>query len=127
MKILLAEDNAVNRKLATALLQKRGHQVVATENGREALNALERENFDLVLMDIQMPVLDGLDAIHAIRAKEQSSGSHLPIIALTAHAMKGDRERCLAAGADEYVTKPIRTPDLLAAIDRATNTRGQPC
>ena len=121
MKILLAEDNAVNRKLATALLQKRGHQVVATENGREALNALERENFDLVLMDIQMPVLDGLDAIHAIRAKEQSSGSHLPIIALTAHAMKGDRERCLAAGADEYVTKPIRTPDLLAAIDRATN------
>ncbi len=126
MRILLAEDNAVNRKLATALLQKRGHQVVATENGREALNALERENFDLVLMDIQMPVLDGLDAIHAIRAKEQSSGSHLPIIALTAHAMKGDRERCLAAGADEYVTKPIRTPDLLAAIDRATNTEVSP-
>jgi CheY-like chemotaxis protein/HPt (histidine-containing phosphotransfer) domain-containing protein len=123
MKVLLAEDNALNRKLATALLQKSGHHVVATENGQQALDVLERENFDLVLMDIQMPVLDGLDATRAIRAKEQSSGSHLPIIALTAHAMKGDRERCLAAGADEYVTKPIRTPDLLAAIDRATSTK----
>jgi CheY-like chemotaxis protein/HPt (histidine-containing phosphotransfer) domain-containing protein len=126
MKILLAEDNALNRRLAIALLQKRGHHIAATENGQEALDVLERENFDLVLMDVQMPVLDGLDAIRAIRAKEQSSGSHLPIIALTAHAMKGDRERCLAAGADEYVTKPIRTPDLLAAIDRATNAKAGP-
>lgn len=126
MKILLAEDNAVNRRLAIALLQKRGHRIAATENGQEALDALERENFDLVLMDVQMPVLDGFGAIRAIRAKEQSSGAHLPIIALTAHAMKGDRERCLAAGADEYVTKPIRTPDLLAAIDRATNTNSRP-
>ncbi|HEY6905696.1 MAG TPA: ATP-binding protein [Candidatus Acidoferrales bacterium] len=125
-KILLAEDNAVNRRLAMALLQKRGYDISATGNGQEALDALERENFDLVLMDVQMPVLDGLDAIRAIRAKEQSSGSHLPIIALTAHAMKGDRERCLAAGADDYVTKPIRTPDLLAAIDRATNTKASP-
>jgi CheY-like chemotaxis protein/HPt (histidine-containing phosphotransfer) domain-containing protein len=123
MKILLAEDNAVNRKLATALLQKRGHRVVATENGQQALDALERENFDVVLMDIQMPVLDGLDATRAIRTEEQSSGSHLPIIVLTAHAMKGDRERCLAAGADEYVTKPIGPRDLLAAIDRATHTK----
>jgi CheY-like chemotaxis protein/HPt (histidine-containing phosphotransfer) domain-containing protein len=126
MNILLAEDNAVNRRLAIALLQKRGHRIAATENGQEALDILERENFDLVLMDVQMPVLDGFDAIRAIRAKEQSSGSHLPIIALTAHAMKGDRERCLAAGADEYVTKPIQTPDLLAAIDRATNTKASP-
>jgi CheY-like chemotaxis protein/HPt (histidine-containing phosphotransfer) domain-containing protein len=126
LKILLAEDNAVNRRLAIALLQKRGHRIAATENGQEALDVLERENFDLVLMDVQMPVLDGFDAIRAIRAKEQSSGSHLPIIALTAHAMKGDRERCLAAGADEYVTKPIRIPDLLAAIDRATNTKARP-
>jgi PAS domain S-box-containing protein len=126
MKILLAEDNAVNRRLAIALLQKRGHHIAATENGQQALDALERENFDLVLMDVQMPVLDGLDAIRAIRAKEQSSGSHLPIIALTAHAMKGDRERCLASGADDYVTKPIRTPDLLAAIDRATSNNTSP-
>ncbi len=126
LKILLAEDNAVNRRLVIALLQKRGHHIAATENGQEALDILERENFDLVLMDVQMPVLDGFAAIRAIRAKEQSSGSHLPIIALTAHAMKGDRERCLAAGADEYVTKPIRTPDLLAAIDRATNTKVSP-
>ncbi len=126
MKVLLAEDNAVNRRLTIALLQKRGHHIAAAENGQQALDALERENFDLVLMDVQMPVLDGLDAIRAIRAKEQSSGLHLPIIALTAHAMKGDRERCLASGADDYVTKPIRTPDLLAAIDRATNNNAGP-
>jgi CheY-like chemotaxis protein/HPt (histidine-containing phosphotransfer) domain-containing protein len=126
MKILLAEDNAVNRKLVTTLLQRRGYHVVATENGQEALDVLATQNFDVVLMDVQMPVLDGLDATRAIRTKEQSSGAHLPIIALTAHAMKGDRERCLAAGADEYVTKPIRTTDLLEAINRAKNTKGYP-
>jgi PAS domain S-box-containing protein len=119
-KILLAEDNAVNRKLAVALLEKRGFSVVVTENGREAIEALERERVDLVLMDVQMPVMDGLEAMRAIRTKEQSSGAHLPIIALTAHAMKGDRERCLAAGADDYVSKPIRLGELLAAMDRAT-------
>ena len=125
LKILLAEDNAVNRTLATALLERRGHIVVATENGREALEALERENVDLILMDVQMPVMDGFEAIRAIRIKEQSSGVHLPIIALTAHAMKGDRERCLAAGADEYVTKPIRMAELLAAMNRVnTGTVG---
>jgi two-component system, sensor histidine kinase and response regulator len=118
MKILLAEDNAVNRKLATALLEKRGHIVVVTENGREALDALEHEIVDLVLMDVQMPVMDGLEAIQAIRVKERSSGAHLPIIAVTAHAMKGDRERCLEAGADDYVTKPIRLAELLAAMNR---------
>src|ERR1700733_15364103 len=122
MRILLAEDNAVNRKLAVGLLEKRGNTVIVAENGREAINALERENVDLVLMDIQMPVMDGIEAIHAIRAKEQGGPRHLPIIALTAHAMKGDRERCLAAGADEHVTKPIRLEDLFAAIDRATST-----
>jgi CheY-like chemotaxis protein len=120
MKILLAEDNAVNGKLATTLLEKRGHTVVVTENGREALDALERGTVDLVLMDVQMPVMDGLEAIRAIRAKEQSSGGHLPIIALTAHAMKGDRERCIAAGADDYVTKPIRVAELLAAMKGVT-------
>ncbi|HXO89052.1 MAG TPA: response regulator [Candidatus Acidoferrales bacterium] len=122
LRILLAEDNAVNRKLTVGLLEKRGHTVIVAENGRQAINALERENVDLVLMDIQMPVMDGLEAIHAIRAKEQGGPTHLPIVALTAHAMKGDRERCLAAGADDYVTKPIRLEDLLAAMDRATTT-----
>jgi two-component system sensor histidine kinase/response regulator len=122
-KILLAEDNAVNRKLAVALLEKRGFTMVVTENGREAIEALERGPVDLVLMDVQMPVMDGLEAIRAIRTKEQSTGAHLPIIALTAHAMKGDRERCLAAGADDYVTKPIRLGELLSAMDRATTMR----
>jgi len=118
MKVLLAEDNAVNRKLATKLLEKHGHAVVSTENSREALDALERESADAVLMDIQMPVMDGLEAIRAIRAKEEGSGTHLPIIVLTAHAMKGDREKCFEAGADEYLTKPIRTNELLAALNQ---------
>jgi len=118
MKILLAEDNAVNRKLAMALLEKAGHTVITAENGELALQVLDQQRVDLVLMDVQMPVMDGLQAICAIRAKEVGNQTHLPIIALTAHAMKGDRERCLDAGADEYVTKPIRTAELLAAIDR---------
>ncbi|MGC2422721.1 MAG: response regulator [Candidatus Acidiferrales bacterium] len=118
MKVLLAEDNLINRKLATTLLEKHGHAVVSTENGREALDALERETPDAVLMDVQMPVMDGLEAIRAIRAKEQGSSARLPIIVLTAHAMKGDRERCFEAGADDYLTKPIRTNELLAALRR---------
>jgi PAS domain S-box-containing protein len=116
MKVLLAEDNAVNRTLATKLLEKRGHSVVLAENGRQALEILERQSVDLILMDVQMPEMDGLEATAAIREKEKSTGGHLPIIALTAHAMKGDRERCLAAGADAYVTKPISPPELFAAI-----------
>ena len=119
LRILLAEDNPVNQKLAITLLQKRGHTVIPTGNGKEAIAALERENVDLVLMDVQMPVMDGFEAIRSIRAKEQTTGAHIPIIALTAHAMKGDREKCLAVGADDYVSKPIRTSDLLAAMDRA--------
>jgi two-component system, sensor histidine kinase and response regulator len=119
LRILLAEDNAVNQKLAITLLQKRGHTVIATGNGKEALAALEQEDVDLVLMDVQMPVMDGFEAIRSIRDKERTTGSHIPIIALTAHAMKGDREKCLAVGADDYVSKPIRTADLLAAMDRA--------
>jgi PAS domain S-box-containing protein len=122
MKILLAEDNAVNRKLAIKLLEKRGYSVVVAENGQEALDALEREKVDLVLMDVQMPVMDGFEAIRAIRAKEQRNGAHMPIVALTAHAMKGDRERCLEAGADEYVSKPIRLPELVAAMEHASAT-----
>jgi len=119
MNIVLAEDNAVNKKLATALLEKHGHKVYSAENGREALALLERQVADVVLMDLQMPVMDGFEAIHEIRAKEQRSGGHLPIVALTAHAMQGDRERCLEAGADDYVSKPIRVAELFAAIDRA--------
>ncbi len=126
LKVLLAEDNAVNRKLATTLLEKRGHTVVVTVNGRQALEALQRDRPDLVLMDVQMPVMDGIEAMRAIRTNEQSTGGHLPIIALTAHAMKGDRERCIAAGADDYVTKPIRVAELLAVMNRVTTGSAGP-
>jgi two-component system sensor histidine kinase/response regulator len=118
LKILIAEDNAVNRLLGKRLLEKYGHTIVCVENGQEALTAIARETPDLVLMDVQMPVMDGLQAIRTVRAKEQTSGLHLPIIALTAHAMKGDRERCLDAGADDYLAKPIRAAELFAALSR---------
>src|SRR5579864_4943113 len=117
LRVLVAEDNPVNQRLATRLLEKRGHRVVVAANGREALEALEKEAFDLVLMDVQMPEVDGLEATAAIREKEKASGAHLPIIALTAHAMKGDRERCLDAGMDGYLPKPIRAQDLDEILD----------
>ncbi|MGH9746561.1 MAG: response regulator [Candidatus Acidiferrales bacterium] len=123
MKVLLAEDNAVNRTLATRLLEKHGNTVVVVVNGREAIEALEREAVDLVLMDVQMPEMDGLEATAAIREKEKTTGTHVPIIALTAHAMKGDREKCLAAGADDYLTKPIRTAELFEAVDHVRNSK----
>jgi two-component system, sensor histidine kinase and response regulator len=123
LKVLLAEDNAVNRKLATTVLAKCGFAVVAAQDGRAALEAIDRENPDLVLMDVQMPVVDGLEAMHEIRKKEELTGRHLPIIALTAHAMRGDRERCLEAGADDYLTKPIRSAELLAAIERVRGSK----
>jgi two-component system, sensor histidine kinase and response regulator len=112
LRVLLAEDNAVNQRLATRLLEKRGHRVVVASNGRQALDALEKESFDLVLMDVQMPEMDGFEATAAIREKEKAGGLHLPVIALTAHAMKGDRERCLAVGMDGYLAKPIRQQEL---------------
>ena len=117
VSILLAEDNEVNRILAMRLLERQGYRVVVAENGREAIAALDREQFDLVLMDVQMPEMDGLEAARAIRLRERETGGHLPIIALTSHAMKGDRERCLEAGMDDYVSKPIRTQDLFATIE----------
>jgi PAS domain S-box-containing protein len=112
LRILLAEDNAVNQVLAVRLLEKRGHAVTVTGNGKEALAALENNTFDLVLMDVQMPEMDGFEATAAIREKEKASGRHLPVIAMTAHAMAGDRERCLEAGMDDYISKPIRPQEL---------------
>ena len=106
MRILLAEDNAVNQLLALRVLEKQGHQVVTASNGRAALERLEKATFDLILMDIQMPEMDGFEATAVIRKEEESTGKHLPIIAMTAHAMEGDRERCLAAGMDGYISKP---------------------
>jgi CheY-like chemotaxis protein len=111
-RILLAEDNQVNQRLATRLLEKRGHEVIVVENGQEALAALEQSSFDLVLMDVQMPLVDGIEATLAIRAKETGTSFHQRVIALTAYAMKGDQERCLAAGMDGYLSKPIRPQDL---------------
>jgi two-component system, sensor histidine kinase and response regulator len=117
VQILLAEDNAVNQTLAVRLLEKRGYAVTVAGDGRAAVAALEKRSFDLVLMDVQMPEMDGFQATAAIRAKEQPGDRRQPIIAMTAHALKGDQERCLAAGMDGYVTKPIRTADLFAAIE----------
>jgi PAS domain S-box-containing protein len=116
--VLLAEDNVINQKVGVRLLEKCGHSVRVVSNGREALEALAREPFDLVLMDVQMPEMDGLEATAAIRKQEESSGTHLPILAMTAHAMKGDRELCLTAGMDGYVAKPIQPRELYDAIDR---------
>ena len=118
MRILLAEDNAVNRLVATRLLQKAGYEVVVAENGREAVEFAKKGNVQLVLMDVQMPEMDGFEATQAIRAFEKESGAHLPIVAMTAHAMKGDRDRCLAAGMDDYLTKPIRSAMLFAMLER---------
>jgi len=117
LRILLAEDSLVNQKLAVGLLEKHGHRVTLANHGREALAALESQDFDLILMDVQMPEMDGYEATAAIRAREQETRRHIPIVAMTAHAMKGDRERCLEAGMDGYVAKPIRAQQIFEAID----------
>jgi signal transduction histidine kinase/DNA-binding response OmpR family regulator/HPt (histidine-containing phosphotransfer) domain-containing protein len=116
LRILVTDDNPVNQLLAVRVLEKSGHSTAVADNGQEALKALEREAFDVVLMDVQMPVLNGLDATAQIRQKEKGTGRHLPILAMTAHAMKGDRERCLEGGMDGYVSKPIQTEELFLAI-----------
>jgi CheY-like chemotaxis protein/anti-sigma regulatory factor (Ser/Thr protein kinase) len=116
-RILLAEDGVVNQKVAIDLLTKRGHHVTLASNGQEALAALDKQDFDLVLMDIQMPVMDGYAATAAIRRREIDSPRHLPIIAMTAHAMAGDCERCLLAGMDAYVAKPFRPQELFRAVE----------
>jgi PAS domain S-box-containing protein len=118
LRILLAEDNSINQKLATRLLDRLGHRVVLAKNGREAVDALEGGWFDLVLMDVQMPDMDGFTATAAIRAKEKVSKTHIPIVAMTAHAMTGDRERCFEAGMDDYIAKPINPGVLWETIER---------
>ncbi len=117
LRILLAEDNAVNRRVVTVLLEKRGHSVVAAVNGRDVLTAIAAETFDLVLMDVQMPEMDGFEATAAIRHAEADGPTRLPIIALTAHAMKGDRDKCVAAGMDGYLSKPVNAAELFALIE----------
>jgi signal transduction histidine kinase/CheY-like chemotaxis protein/HPt (histidine-containing phosphotransfer) domain-containing protein len=117
LQILMAEDNPVNQRVALGILQKRGHQVTAVENGKQALDALRTQRFDLVLMDIQMPEMDGFEATHAIRESEQQSGAHIPIVAMTARAMKGDRDLCLSSGMDGYVSKPVNPKELVATIE----------
>ena len=118
LEILLVEDNIVNQRLATRVLEREGHHVVIAGNGIEALRQLDERSFDVVLMDVQMPVMSGYECTSAIRERERSGGGHVPIIAMTAHAMKGAREKCLAAGMDEYVAKPFRPEELFAAITR---------
>jgi signal transduction histidine kinase/CheY-like chemotaxis protein len=117
-RILLAEDNAVNRQLALAVLERRGHLVTVAKNGREALDCLAGADFDLVLMDVQMPEMGGFEATAEIRAGERRTGRRLPIVAMTAHAMKGDRERCLAADMDGYIAKPINRKELVELVER---------
>jgi PAS domain S-box-containing protein len=123
LRILLGEDNLVNQKLVIRFLQKQGHAVIVGNNGREVLNLLDEQPFDLVLMDVQMPEMNGLDATLAIRQREATTGTHIPILAMTAYAMKGDKERCLAAGMDGYVSKPINQVELLTMIDAVVPTR----
>ena len=117
MRILVAEDNPVNQKLVLHLLERRGHSVILAENGRQAIAVVEKHYFDLVLMDVQMPELGGLEATQAIRKKEKTSGTHVPILAMTAHAMQGDRERCLAAGMDGYIAKPLDPRKFLQTVE----------
>ncbi len=125
LRILLAEDNSVNQLLASRLLEKLGHSVVVAGDGAKALDVLDKESFDVVLMDVQMPVMDGVEATAAIRARESVTGTHMPIIAMTAHAMAGDRQRFLAQGMDGYVSKPIHSRELFDAIDLVLASPGQ--
>jgi signal transduction histidine kinase/CheY-like chemotaxis protein len=118
MHILLAEDNLVNQRVAVSILEKAGHRVIVANNGRQALDRWSEQAFDLILMDVQMPEIDGLEATAMIRKREESTAEHMPIIALTAHAMKGDQERCLAAGMDAYLSKPIDARQLIELVSR---------
>jgi PAS domain S-box-containing protein len=125
LRVLLAEDNPVNQEVALRLLERRGHSVIVAENGKQALTAIERHKFDLVLMDVQMPEMGGLEATQLIREKEKSTGEHLPILAMTAHAMQGDRERCIAAGMDGYLAKPIDPKAFLQTVEGISQRAAQ--
>jgi|SRR5579871_1044287 len=125
-RVLVAEDHPVNQLLAVRLLEKHGCAVEVAASGREALEKMEHDHFDVVLMDVQMPEMDGIAATWAIRDKERSTGQHMPVVAMTAHAIKGDQEKCLAAGMDSYVSKPVRKEDLFAAIRQAMKSVREP-
>ncbi|MGM0576929.1 MAG: response regulator [Myxococcota bacterium] len=125
LRVLVAEDDPVNRKVAQSLLEQRGHEPVMVQDGRAAVERLGRERFDVILMDVRMPDMDGLEATRAIRARERETGEHVAIVAMTAHAMKGDREQCLDAGMDDYVSKPVRADDLVAALRRVLDRAPQ--
>ncbi len=118
LRILLAEDNDLNQQVVQHFLARHGHTVQVAKDGREALAALEQDAFDLLLLDLHMPEMDGFRVIEAVRRREQAADRRLPVVALTARSMKGDRERCLQAGMDEYVAKPVRRAELFAAIER---------
>jgi CheY-like chemotaxis protein len=126
LRVLIAEDNAVNQRLAATLLERRGHKVTIAGNGREALTALDKGTFDAVLMDVQMPEMGGFEATLAVREREAAAGRHTPIIAMTARAMKGDRERCLAAGMDAYLTKPLDSRTLWRTVEQMAGLQGPP-
>ena len=125
-RILLAEDNVVNQRLTARVLEKSGHTVVIVANGREALDALRDDTFDMVLMDVQMPGMDGYEATRAIRTGERIKNKHIPVLAFTAHAMAGDRDRCLAAGMNGYISKPINASHLLNLVSRPNMLRSAP-
>jgi CheY-like chemotaxis protein len=124
LSVLLAEDNPINQKVVTTMLEKRGHTVGVVQNGQEAVLAVEDGGYDLVLMDISMPEMDGFEATGIIRERELLSGEHMPIIALTANAMKGDAEKCIDAGMDGYVAKPMRLEALLCEMERVISAVG---
>src|SRR5437016_617101 len=125
LRVLVAEDNAVNQKLAVRMLEKMGHAVIVAANGKQALETWRHERFDLIFMDVQMPEMDGFEATSEIRKTEQATGRHTPIIAMTAYAMLGDRDRCLAAGMDYYISKPVSRDDLIKTIKSAIQTQPQ--
>jgi CheY-like chemotaxis protein len=122
VRVLLVEDNVVNQRVAAGLLTRRGHDVTIAQHGEEALALLATDRFDVVLMDLQMPVMSGIEATRAIRARESGSGEHIRIVAMTAHAMDGDRQRCLEAGMDGYLSKPINPPRLFTAVEQPSDS-----